>query len=144
MLCCRAKEIVISRDRAETLKEVTAAFLALLISFSTFSSAASQLFAASISNKACCRTKIKCCCRKKQVAGEHPSAAFSARSCPTDCGQSSLGAIFAKHSFLIQAKGYELASKLLTGMTYTRPPFIELNSYGCKLWQRPPPLASLA
>lgn len=144
MLCFRAKEIVISRDRAARLKEVTAACLALLISFSTFSSAVSQSLAASSANKSCCRTKTKCCCHKKQVAGEHQSAAFSARSCPTSCGQSRLGVILAQYSFLTQAKGYVSTNKPFSGVTYTRPAFIELASYGCKLWQRPPPVPSLA
>ena len=141
VLCCRAKGVVISRDRVARLKKVVGACLALLISLSTFSSTALQLLAASSASK-CCRTK--CCCRKKQAAGERASAAFSARSCAANCGQSDLAAISAKHSLLTQAKAYELANQLFSGRVYSDSPFIGLISHGCELRQRPPPLKSVA
>jgi hypothetical protein len=37
-----------------------------------------------------------------------------------------------------------LTNKLLSGVTYTRPPLTELTPSECKLWQRPPPLLSVA
>jgi hypothetical protein len=121
---------------------LVAACLTLLFSFSSLAPIAAQSFNGACADMPCCKSKGKCCCRKRLRANPNRGPVIGSAGC-VECGGGTIGSVSAMgHAAIrlqlstptIRATGGAAVSTVLT------PSRISEHS----LRQRPPPQSPLA